>query len=193
MPLQLRVFEDRYLIMLSRILESDSPEFGVVLIERGQEVGGGEQRFPYGTVARITQMVAPEGFVGLIAQGGRRFEVLEWLEEDPHPLASIRDLPELTWDDSLQPLRDRAERDVRRALARASEFSDLMWSPDVELSDDPTAAAWQLAGIAPLGPMDQVSLLRSATMQELLDSVIDYTAAVGETFPAEWPEEEEEQ
>lgn len=191
MPLQLRVFEDRYLVMLSRMLESDGAEFGVVLIERGQEVGGGEHRFPFGTVARITQMVAPEGFVGLVAQGGRRFEVLEWLAEDPHPLASIRDLPELTWDDSLLPLRERAEREVRRALARASEFSDLIWSPDVELSGDPTVAAWQLAGIAPLGPLDQVSLLRSKTMEELLDSMIEYTAAIGEAFPAEWPEGEE--
>jgi len=188
MPLQLRIFEERYLVMLSRILDTASAEFGVVLIERGREVGGGEQRFPFGTVARITQMVAPEGFVGLIAQGGRRFEVLEWLDEDPHPQADIRVLPELSWDDRLLPLRERAEREVRRALARASEFTDQLWTPDVELSDDPVAAAWQLAGIAPLGPLDQVSLLRSATMEELLDAVAEYTAAVGEAFPAEWPE-----
>lgn len=188
MPLQLRIFEERYLVMLSRILDTASAEFGVVLIERGREVGGGEQRFPFGTVARITQMVAPEGFVGLIAQGGRRFEVLEWLDEDPHPQADIRVLPELSWDDRLLPLRERAEREVRRALARASEFTDQLWTPDVELSDDPVAAAWQLAGIAPLGPLDQVSLLRSATMEELLDAVAEYTATVGEAFPAAWPE-----
>lgn len=190
MPLQLRVFEERYLVMLSRILETYNAQFGVVLIERGQEVGGGEQRFPYGTVARITQMVAPEGFVGLIAQGGARFEVLEWLGEEPHPQADVRTLPELDWEDRLLPLRERAEREVRRALARASEFSDQTWTPDVELSDDPVAAAWQLAGIAPIGPLDQVALLRSTTMEELLDSVLEYTAAIGEAFPAEWPEEE---
>lgn len=46
LPLQLRVFEERYLVMLSRILVNEPAEFGVVLIERGQEVGGGEQRFP---------------------------------------------------------------------------------------------------------------------------------------------------
>jgi Lon protease-like protein len=43
MPLPLRVFEERYLVMLSRILADDPAEFGVVLIERGQEVGGGDR------------------------------------------------------------------------------------------------------------------------------------------------------
>ena len=45
MPMALRVFEDRYLVMMSRVLQQDSPEFGIVLIERGSEAGGGEQRF----------------------------------------------------------------------------------------------------------------------------------------------------
>ncbi|HEY8912041.1 LON peptidase substrate-binding domain-containing protein [Lacisediminihabitans sp.] len=55
LPLQLRVFEERYLVMLSRILVNEPAEFGVFLIERGQEVGGGEQRFPLGTVAQVTE------------------------------------------------------------------------------------------------------------------------------------------
>ena len=42
MPLRLRVFEQRYLVMLSDLLQSQTAEFGVVLIDRGQEVGGGE-------------------------------------------------------------------------------------------------------------------------------------------------------
>ncbi|MDQ1570131.1 MAG: uncharacterized protein QOF79_805, partial [Actinomycetota bacterium] len=53
MPVVLSVFEDRYLVMLSRILQDEPSEFGVVLIERGQEVGGGEHRFTFGTVAQI--------------------------------------------------------------------------------------------------------------------------------------------
>ena len=32
MPLRLRVFEQRYLVMLSNLLQSDNAEFGVVLI-----------------------------------------------------------------------------------------------------------------------------------------------------------------
>lgn len=40
MPLPLRLFEPRYLKMLGDLLEQPDPEFGVVLIERGHEVGG---------------------------------------------------------------------------------------------------------------------------------------------------------
>ncbi len=193
MPLQLRVFEDRYMVMLSRILQTESLEFGVVLIERGQEVGGGEHCFRFGTVARITQLEATEGLVGLVAHGGQRIEVVEWLAEDPHPQAVVRGLDDLDWDDALLPLRKQAEHDVRRALAVASEFTEQVWSPDVELSADPIAAAWQLAAIAPLGPLDQVSLLRSTTMDGLLRSVIEYTEAAGEPFRAPWPEEDAEE
>ncbi|HPG75037.1 MAG TPA: LON peptidase substrate-binding domain-containing protein, partial [Rhodoglobus sp.] len=116
MPLLLKVFEDRYLIMLSQILQDEPSEFGVALIERGQEVGGGEQRFPVATVARITQMDATEGFVVLVAEGGRRVEVDQWLDDDPYPRASVTEMAELVWTEDLQPLRDRAEESVRRLI-----------------------------------------------------------------------------
>jgi hypothetical protein len=181
MPLQLRVFEERYLVMLARVLDADPAEFGIVLIERGQEVGGGERRFSIGTVARVTQLEAPEGYLGLVVQGERRIEVTEWMPEDPHPLATVRELPDLEWDDELLPRREQAERIVRRTLSRASEFADQEWSPDVELSHDPTAAAWQLAAIAPVGPLDQIALLRSDTMGALLDNIIGFTEAAAES------------
>jgi Lon protease-like protein len=196
MPVLLRVFEDRYLIMLSRILKQEPAEFGIVLIERGQEVGGGEHRFAVGTVARIAQLETTPELVGLVAEGDRRIEVVEWLEDDPYPRASIRVLDDLVWDDALTPLRDRAEQTVRRVLAVASEYSDQQWSATVELADDPVAAAWQLAAIAPLGPMDQVVLLRSPTMGALLGSLIDLTLEAeqtlrdtgGDDIDSEWPE-----
>jgi hypothetical protein len=182
MPLQLRVFEERYLVMLARVLDSEPAEFGIVLIERGQEVGGGERRFSIGTVARVTQLEAPEGYLELVVQGERRIEVTEWMPEDPHPLATVRVVPDLTWDDALQPRREQAEQLVRRTLSLASEFSDQEWSPDVALSHDPTAAAWQLAAIAPVGPLDQIALLRSDTMSALLDNIIELTEAAAESL-----------
>ncbi|TFC42230.1 peptidase S16 [Cryobacterium sp. TMT1-21] len=189
MPLQLRVFEDRYLVMLSRILHEEPAEFGVVLIERGQEVGGGERRFAIGTVAQVTEVEAAEGFVAVTAQGERRIEVLDWLEEDPHPQAVARELEPLDWDDELLPLREQAEQAVRRALALASEFADQLWPSTVELSHDPAAAAWQLAGISPLGPLDQIALLRSTTMEGLLTSLLEFTAAAVDALSAPWPED----
>jgi Lon protease-like protein len=190
MPVALRVFEDRYLVMLSRVLQVEPSEFGVVLIERGQEVGGGEKRFSIGTVATIVQLEAEEGVIGLIAQGGRRVSITKWLDEDPYPQAEVTELPQLDWDDDLAELLVRAEDVVRRALALASEFTDSAWSPDIELSDDPIESAWQLAAIAPLGPIDQITLLRSGSVRELLDGVISLTLAAAETFTLAWTDDD---
>jgi Lon protease-like protein len=189
MPLPLRVFEERYMVMLSRILPDEPSEFGVVLIERGQEVGGGEKRFTVGTVAQVQQLDATEDFVVLVATGERRIEVLEWLEEDPYPAARVRDLADLEWTEDLLPLREKAEEAVRRTLRSAGELGDQLWAPDVEISDEPVAAAWQLAAIAPVGSLDQITLLRSETMESLLNTLIELMASAEESFIAPWPDE----
>jgi len=70
---------------------------------------------------------------------------------------------------------------TRRTLTKASEFADNLWPSDSELSDDPVAAAWQLAAIAPLTALDQLKLLGSSSMAELLGDVLELTrdAAAG--------------
>ena len=189
MPLRLRVFEQRYLIMLSELLKGGAAEFGVVLIERGQEVGGGEQRFAYGTVAEITSMGTSEGFLGLVGEGRERFEVQQWLPEEPHPRAEVRLLPALGWDPELIDLLAEAESHVRRTLALASEFRENVWPADTELSDDPLRASWQLAGIAPLGPLDHLELLRSRSIADLLAAVIRLVDDEAVTLRAPWLDE----
>lgn len=190
MPTALRVFEERYIVMLSTILGDEPPEFGIVLIERGSEVGGGEQRFPIGTVAQITRVETSEGFIGLIAQGDRRIEVTAWLDDDPYPRAEVREVPALEWNDELEPLFERAEQLVRRTIARASEFVEQQWPADIVLSDDKVEAAWQLAGIAPLGPLDQVRLLRSTSVSELLSATIEATEAAAEMLTVDWGDDD---
>lgn len=192
MPLPLRVFEERYLALLAEVLPNDAAEFGVVLIERGQEVGGGDSRFGVGTVARIVELESGEGFVVVLALGERRFSVTGWNDDAPYPVATVDDLPALTWDDGLQPLRDEAEKAVRTGLARASEYVELQWSPDVELDDDPVDAAWQLAAIAPLGPLDQVALLRSTSVEQLLRGIIDATAAAVDALQFGWTADDDD-
>ena len=178
MPLRLRVFEERYLMMLAELLKNEDAQFGVVLIERGWEVGGGEQRFDLGTIAEITQLGAQESVVGLVAQGGRRFDVTQWLKDAPHPRAEISEIADLEWDIGLWQLREETEHLVRRTLAVASEFAGNVWPADIELSPDPAAAAWQLAAIAPLNALDQVRLLRAGSFEELLGRVSELTQEV---------------
>jgi len=99
-------------------------------------------------------------------------------------------LPELVWDESLRTLRESTEATVRRVLAVASEFTDQTWSAAVELADEPIAAIWQLAAIAPLGPLDQVALLGSETAQELLTKIAELTLSAEEFFGLQWNDED---
>ncbi|MRJ75733.1 peptidase S16 [Aeromicrobium sp. SMF47] len=180
MPLPLRIFEDRYLQMLQDVLVQEPAEFGVVLIERGHEVGGGEHRFATGTVAQVVEVGEGDGFISLLAQGGRRFEVVEWLPEAPYPRATVRLRPALEWDERWRDRFDEVEELVRVTMARISEFEEQRWSSTIGLADEPLAALWQLAAIAPIGAYDQLSLLAATSVEGLLDAVATATVEAAE-------------
>ncbi|MGN8553202.1 UNVERIFIED_CONTAM: LON peptidase substrate-binding domain-containing protein [Microbacterium sp. SLM126] len=172
-PVALRVFEPRYLTMMGRLLDEEDPEFGIVLIERGLEAGGGDQRSPVGTMARILQIEAGAEDLYVVAVGGERISVDRWREDDPYPLAEVSIIPSLVWDDALEPLRREAERVVRRIATLASILGEGRWDPDAPLSDDPVESSWQLAAIAPLGEYDRFRLLTSTSLGGLLRAIID--------------------
>ncbi|MGN6502273.1 MAG: LON peptidase substrate-binding domain-containing protein [Pseudolysinimonas sp.] len=178
----LRVFEPRYLTMVGRLLDEEEPEFGVVLIERGSEAGGGDQRASVGTMARLVSVAAGSEDLLIVGVGTRRFTVERWVDEDPYPQAELSTLPEIDWSEALAPLRAEAEAVVRRAIARVAEPDS---DADVELSDDPAEAVWQLAAIAPLGEYDKYTLLRSTSMEGLLRRMIDLTLEAEELWSAE--------
>lgn len=186
MPLPLRVFEPRYVEMLSSVLGDTEPEFGVVLIERGSEVGGGDVRFEVGTVARIVSVEQTGGLIVLLATGAARFEVVHWLQDDPFPRAQVRELAALKLDESTPSQLGAAEAVVRSTIARASEFVDLPWPADIELSPELAQRIWQVAGIAPLNSLDQYALLGSDTAAELLARLVDDTQGADVLFTAGW-------
>jgi len=189
MPLPLRVFEPRYVAMLSSLLGHTQREFGVVLIERGSEVGGGDARFGVGTIARIASVEIADGSIGLLATGGARFEVMRWLDDDPFPRAEVRELPGLPLDEPAVSALAEAETQVRATLTRLSEFVELLWPPDIELSAEPEDRLWQVAGIAPLGSLDQLALLRSSTATELLTTLVEETHAAEVRYTAGWDDD----
>ncbi|HBB39105.1 MAG TPA: peptidase S16 [Candidatus Aquiluna sp.] len=168
MPMPLRIFEERYLKLLGDLVTQENPEFGVVLIERGSQVGGGDKRMNIGTIASVTDIGTSEQFYGLESVGTQRFRVNAWLPDDPYPIADIDFLPDLIWEETLMPVRVHLETKARQLLAFASEFGDLQYGADVVLSDDPIDACWQLAGILPIGSLDQADLLECRSAEELL-------------------------
>lgn len=184
MPLTLRIFEERYLKLLGDLMGAESPAFGVVLVSRGSEVGGGDGRMSIGTVASVTQIGTTDEFLGLESFGSQRFSVIEWLPDDPYPIAEIEMLPDLVWDDMLMPSRVHLESKVRKLLAFASEFGELQFGADIELSDDPMGACWQLAGILPIGELDRYDLLASQSAEELIAQTYAIVTTAEETLRA---------
>jgi Lon protease-like protein len=182
MPLSLRIFEERYLKLLGDLIIEDEPEFGVVLIERGAEIGGGDKRLEIGTLASVTDIGTLDQFYGIESVGAQRFRVNAWLPDNPYPMADVDFLPDLIWDDSLMPSRVHLETKVRNLLAFASEFGDLQYGPDTELSDEPMDACWQLAGVLPVGPLDQFDLLQSQSAEELISSTYELVNTLGEAL-----------
>lgn len=74
-PLPLRIFESRYLDMISGCLKSGQP-FGVLLIKNGDEAGEAST-YSVGTLASITDWYqGSDGLLGVTAVGDKRFRLL---------------------------------------------------------------------------------------------------------------------
>ena len=74
--LALKVFEPRYLDMLTQCEKNDSG-FGICLISDGSEVGTAPEIYPVGTLVRITFWEnRKDGLLGISVKGERKFKVI---------------------------------------------------------------------------------------------------------------------
>ena len=179
--LTLHVFEPRYRELVQHCLAADEPEFGVVLIERGNEVGGGDVRRTVGTIARIAQVgETADGRYAVVAFGTSRFRVNSWLPDDPYPLADVDEWPDDDGEPDPALLADTLRRS-RRAAAMAAELGDPANDAGSEVSQDPLVASYQLIDLAPVGAADAYELLAAAgaaaRVEALAELLIDVEAA----------------
>jgi uncharacterized protein len=182
MVLPLHVFEPRYRALLDDVLEGGG-EFGVVLISRGHEVGGGDVRTDVGTLARVLraeQLDEDRWFV--IAVGTRRFRVEGWLPDAPYPRAEVVFLDDDPLDEhdggAGEAGRDEGGHDeaadadvttataalvpgLRRVLALQAELGQDNVPATFELAENPSVAAWQAAILSPLTSFDAQRILAS--------------------------------
>lgn len=159
--LPLHIFEPRYRALVRDVLAGDG-EFGVVLIERGQEVGGGDVRFGVGTVAKVMQTAElPDGRWLLDAVGTERFRITEWLPDNPYPLAMIEPLGDEPSDGEAEERRAAVERLLRQVLALQVELGFPAPSAVRTLDENPAVAAFEAALLSPIGPMDTQKVLEA--------------------------------
>jgi Lon protease-like protein len=93
-PLTLRIFETRYLDLVSRCMKEGSG-FGVVRLDAGREAGGAADFSDVGTEARIVDFSRLEdGLLGITCLGAQRFRILEaWRRPDGLNMGRVEDLP----------------------------------------------------------------------------------------------------
>lgn len=166
MALPLQLFEPRYRVMMFDLRDVEEPDFGVVLIERGSEVGGGETRSSVGCRARVARASEnPDGTWSVLAVGTDRVRVDEWLEDDPYPRARVR-----TWvdPDAATPIdvevMHELERTARRVAGLAVELGARGQLPEFELAADQVLRVYQLAIVSPLGALDRSRILGCASL-----------------------------
>lgn len=169
--LPLHVFEDRYRVMVRHLVSGEvEPEFGVVLIERGSEVGGDDTRGTVGTVARILEAAElPDGRWALVTFGVSRIRVHEWLPDDPHPRALVVDVPESAPSPEADARWATMQPAVRRVLGMAAELGVATVAATVDLPDDAGLGGFQAGAAIPIGPLDAQRVLETAGPDERLD------------------------
>ena len=177
----LHVFEPRYRELLRDCLAGDA-RFGIVLIARGPEVGGGDERSTLGTRGIITQAVElPDGRWVLEVEGEALIAVEEWLPDAPYPVALVREASAEPSGGDAVPLVEAARLRVRRARALLAEQGGEPALPPALALDgggDADLASWQLCAAAPLSAYDAQRMLaadgapaRLRLLAELMDEL----------------------
>lgn len=175
--LPLHVFELRYRTMLAECLRTEPHEFGVVLITRGSEVGGGDERASVGTVARIEAIDrSDDGRYALLARGTTRLRVTQWLPDDPYPEAEVALVDEEDASAPVAAAHEEALAGVRRVEALLSELGSSV--PHSPAGSD--ASLWELCARLPVNALDRQRLLetddsggRASLLAELAEAMAD--------------------
>lgn len=162
--LSLKIFEPRYLDMISACLRNGSG-FGINLIRSGSEVGEAAHCWPVGTYALVTDWQSlPGGLLGITVQGERRYRIsstrvkpdnlllgeVEWLTEEA--VISAAGLE----DDTYAWLRVQLKQHGLAAARHNVENIGI------------NALIWRLIEILPLSLAARQTLLEQDSMQDML-------------------------
>lgn len=159
--LPLRVFETRYLDMISQCMRNESG-FGICLIKEGSEVGNAPQVYEMGTLVNISYFQQlKDGCLGITARGERRFRILS-SEVQPNQLtlAEVELIPRLNH----HPLPD----EFNEFVTMLTNIFEELGHPYVSLPKHYDNATWVSARLAELMP---ISLKEKQIMLEMSDPI----------------------
>jgi uncharacterized protein len=180
MPLRLHIFEERYRVMIQRVMAT-SHTFGVALIRSGLEAHGPlPQPHLTGCTARIVQIDAQEdGTLDLTAVGDERFRVLRLGTAQPYLTAFVESVP-LQAHHTIDVVRGthRLRRLLARYLKLISELAkdeeeeqalelDMNLS-ELQLPEDPMMLIYLSAALLQVPAREKQPLLEADTAARLL-------------------------
>jgi ATP-dependent Lon protease len=125
--------------------------------------------YKIGTIVNVKRMMRNEGVMQLIVQGMDRFEVKEWLTEQPYLKARVEILPELRRvdDEEIEALKRNIQQMIQQALAMLPQVP-----PEIRMAvmnqQDPVQLSYFLASVLDLGTETEQKMLESSTVDGLL-------------------------
>lgn len=170
LSLDLQIFEQRYLRLVSETLKSGNP-FGIVSISDDPEEDGSTSFFASGTSVQITNWdQLDNGLLGISVQGQRRFEVVS-TEVDPDNLIWA----EVNWLEP-EPDVELAEdylglKELLTDLAKHPGAATFRLNPDTR---NATELGFQLAQVLPLEDEQKLELLCMHNPIERLELLSDW-------------------
>jgi uncharacterized protein len=181
--LPLRIFEPRYARMIRDCVAAE-PVFGVVLISRGWEVGGGDVRSDVGALARIVDYLQTgDGEYELLATIGDRIRVSHWLPDDPYPRANVEPWPDepgpAVGPERIGAVAERiAALYERVAAARGLQVQPETLTVGPDITADPARHLYALAAQIPIGQADRYDILAAPTLAARVDALTDAVETV---------------
>ncbi len=167
-PLPLRIFEPRYLSMVSRCIENDAP-FGVLLIRAGKEAGPASTH-NIGTLARITDWYqGSDGLLGITAVGEERFRLLSTtLQNDGLSVGEVQ----LLMNEPHFPLPAEYQ-EMATILAGVLEDLGRLYEPLEKRFDDASWVTSRFVEILPIDLLEKQRCLEQSDPIERLRIVRD--------------------
>lgn len=135
MILPLRIFEERYKLMIEHCLAEERP-FGVLLIREGQEVGGAAVPHTVGTTTLIASVTrTDEGRMNIITIGLERFRLQTLRRDRPYLVGDAEPFP-LAGGNTEQAQAQVGP--VRALLRQYLGLLELAQGHNIEIDDVPT-------------------------------------------------------
>ena len=168
----LHIFEERYRQLMTDITAPDAEAtFGIVLLDRGHEVGSSYTGITVATRVKVLQAEEfDDGRWGTVTAGVERLTIHEWLPEDPYPQAMVSSR---TVDDdgggSLSDLKALLLDTLTEVASRASA----KMPDELGFSSDPHQLLDQISAIAPVTAFDRQQVLEATSTSDQIAKLTD--------------------